>query len=370
MASASDPDDLRTRYRRTKGAPVTTGDHVPDGKVTAFWSSRALDGDHSIAGGDHILLNGEEDLSDLPNRPLPCGGDPVGLERKGPSPVGRLPADCLRAAPSGLRAGLEAAFCPREDGQFVLVLLDEIAERKHHAWLVGGSVRDLLSPGSAGPVKDFDLAGTIGPYCLDQAMSRLLRRSGRGNYIRRLSSQNILSVAPPGEDSPRLVEYKPLARPGHRPRVWGGGLREDATTRDLTFNALYYDWQLDVLADPCGEGQADLDSRVMRTPYEGTDVVELARILLRCVKFQLRYLDFDVSPMVKIFEENLPADLDTISKCDWNQLAGMYQRTIPPELAGRDRADEMAVVAEFGPKATRLLQVIKAKAGNEERAEA
>jgi len=370
MASASDPNDLRTRYRRTKSAPVTTGDHVPDGRVTAFWSSRARDGDHSIAGGDHILLNGEEELSDLPNRPLPYDGDPVGLDRKGPSPVAGLPADRLRAAPSGLRAGVEAAFGPREDGQFVLVLLDEIAVRKHHAWLVGGSVRDLLSPGSVGPVKDFDLAGTIGPYCLDLAMSRLLRRSGRGNYIRRLSPRNISSVAPPGEDTPRLVEYKPLARPGLKPCVWGGGLREDATTRDLTFNALYYDWHLDVLADPCGEGQADLDKRVMRTPYEGTDVVELARILLRCVKFQLRYLDFDVSLMVKLFEENLPVDLSAISKCDWNQLAGMYQRTIPPELAGRDRADEMTVAAEFGPKATRLMQVIKAKAGNEERAEA
>jgi hypothetical protein len=249
----------------------------------------------------------------------------------------------------------------REDGQFVRGLLDEIAALKHHAWLVGGVVRELLAAGADGVVKDFDVTGTIGPGCLDE-MIRLRRRSGAGDYTPCLSLQNVWSVKPLGQRGPRLVEYKPLARTGFRFPVWGGGLDEDAATRDLTFNALFYDRQSDILADPCGEGRVHLDKRVMATPLRSNDPVEQASIILRCMKFRLRDQQIDITRMVTWIQHELPEEADFVRRIPehgWERLVMARRWCVLRELEGRD---EIAIAADFGQKAVRLVQEIRARA--------
>jgi poly(A) polymerase len=350
MAPSSGQNDLRALYERAADSPVTVGDHISGKRVIGFCSNPE---------GDCILLEGEEDLREPPDRPLPHCGAPAGLERTGLPPVAGLPFDCLQAAPPSLPAALENAFETREDGQFVRSLLDEIVALGHHAWLAGGSVRDLLSAGSAVEVKDFDLTGTIGPGRLD-AMIRLRRRHGVGDYAAWLSPQNVWSVTPQGQRGPRLVEYKPLSRPGLRLSVWGGGLKEDATTRDLTFNALYYDRQYGVLADPCGQGRGHLEARVMDTPYRGTDPVDVASIILRCMKFRLRYQEIDISRIVTWIVEKLPDDLTVgITEPGWKRLVLARRWSVLPELNGHD---EVMVAGEFGPKAARLVREIMDRA--------
>jgi hypothetical protein len=340
-------DDLRALYERDTDAPVATGDHIFGMRVIGF---------HSSQEGDHILLESEEDLGEAPHRPLSCDGAPAGLERTGLSPVAALPADRLQPAPDGFRAAMEDAFDSREDGPFVRGLLEEIAARTHHAWLVGGCVRDLLS--AAGSFKDFDMVGTIGPGCLN-AMVRLRRRIGVGDYSTSLSPRQVWSVKPLGQRGPRLVEYKALARPGFALRLWGGGLHEDVTTRDLTFNALYYDRHHGVLADPCGTGRADLETRVMDTPYRGADPGEIAGIVVRSLKFRLRYQEIDISRMVEWIGDHLPDDVAArISEPDWKLLVGLRRRAVLPALNGHD---ELTVAGQFGQKAVRLVQEIKAR---------
>jgi len=312
MARSPDGDDLRARYERTADAPAAAGDRLSGRLVIGFCR-----GDK----GDQILVEGEEALGEPPDRALPCRGAPPGLERSGPSPVAALRPDWLQPAPADLRAAIENALGTRADGPFVRGLLDEIAALEHHAWLVGGVIRDLLWPGGGRAVKDFDVTGTIGPGCLD-AMVRLRRSTDAGDYTTRLSPQNVWSVTLPGRRE-RLVEYKPLARTEFEFRfpVWGGGLGEDAATRDLTFNALYYDREYGVLADPSGAGRIHLNAHVMATPYRGADAVEQAMIILRCLKFRLRPAEFDPTPVVAWIRDELPADLVArIPESGWTRL--------------------------------------------------
>jgi hypothetical protein len=350
MTQSLDRDDLRVRYERAADAPVATGDRILGKHVLGFCRRPE---------GDHILVEGDGDVGGSAYRPLPCRGGPPGLERTGPSPVADLPADRLQPAPAGLRAAVEGELDSREDGQFVRGLLEEIAAMKHWAWLVGGTVRDLLAARHDKKVKDFDVTGTIGPGCLD-AMITLRRRSGTGDYIPWLSPQNVWSVTSPGQGAPRLVEYKPLARLGFRFPVWGGSLGEDAATRDLTFNALYYDRQSGVLADPCGEGRAHLAAQVMSIPLRDTDPVAQASVILRCIKFRLRDPGIDISQVVMWIKQEVPDDfVSQIPESGWKRLIGMRLRSVLPELGGHD---EMIVAGEFGPKAAQLVQEIRARA--------
>jgi hypothetical protein len=343
-------EDLRMVYDRAPDAPTATGDSVFGQRVIGFCSG---------PGGDRILVEGEEELSEPPDRPLPCCAAPAGLERTGPSPVAGLPADRLQPTPDGLRAAFEAALDMREDGQFVRGLLDEIVAHRHHAWLVGGSVRDLLSPAPCGPVKDFDVTGTIGPGSLDELVT-LRRRSGVGDYATWLSPANVWSVTPRGQRGPRLVEYKPLARPGFTLPAWGGGLEDDAATRDLTVNALYYDRYNGVLADPCGKGRTDLATGVMDTPNSGTELVEVACVVLRSMKFRLRQPEVDIGRMVAWTREKLPTDFpEGITAPGWLRLVAVRRWSVLPELHGRD---EVAVAAEFGPAAARLVREVQVRA--------
>jgi hypothetical protein len=295
-------------------------------------------------------------------------GDPAGQERKGLSPVARLDPGCLDRPPAGFRAAVEASLVSREEGPFVHALLAEIVTRGHHAWLVGGSVRDLLSPGPASQVKDFDLTGTIGPASLDEiAMVRLRRRLGVGDYIPSWSDQNIWSVKA-RSDGPRLVEYKPLSLPRLAPLAWGGALDDDVTTRDLTFNALYYDWQHDVLADPCGQGRADLRDRVMDTPYPGNGPFEVATIIVRSLKFLLRYPGIGTSRMVTWIEGTLPDDFAArLTPNDWKRLVRTRVKSVLPELSGRSEKDseeeEEKAARELGNKAVSLLRELKLRTG-------
>jgi poly(A) polymerase len=351
VAISVEPDDLRAFYERGADAPVAVGDHISGNEVTGFCAG---------PDGDYILIQGEENLTASPHRALPCEGDPPELERTGPCPVARLSADCLRPAPDVLRTAIDDVLNTRVDGRFVRVLFDEIGARRHHAWLVGGSVRDPLSAGLARPVKDFDATGTIGPGCLNDMM-RLRRLAGVGDYTPWFSERsNVWSVTPPGQGSPRLIEYKPLSRLGFRFPVWGGGMDEDVTTRDLTFNALYYDRRHGVLVDPCGDGLAHLETRVMATPYEGNDPLQMAGIIVRSLKFRLRYPDLDIDPMKTWIRDQVPDDLvECMNAADWKDLVMMRRHAVLPELDGRD---EMTEAVDFGPKAERLMQEIRARA--------
>ncbi len=157
------------------------------------------------------------------------------------------------------------------------------------------------------------------------------------------------------------MEYKPLTQPGLRWPAWGGTMARDAATRDLTVNALYYDHRHRIVADPTGRAVQDLTAipRIAATPYRGDDPVEQAKILLRCLKFRLRWPDLDVAPIAE-WADGLPADLVArIPATRWEFLTGLHRRCVPKQVQD---ADELAAAKEIGPAAVRLVEHIRALA--------
>ncbi len=138
-----------------------------------------------------------------------------------------------------------------------------LQEAGYDAYIVGGAVRDLLL--GIAP-KDFDVATNATP---DQ-VQKLFRRS-------RLIGRRfqIVHVTFYGKERPEIIEVSTFrahvqADDAHvaangrilRDNVWGSQ-GEDATRRDFSINAMYYDPQTETVLDYHG-GMQDIEARTIR----------------------------------------------------------------------------------------------------------
>ncbi|CAB3769921.1 polynucleotide adenylyltransferase PcnB [Paraburkholderia humisilvae] len=179
------------------------------------------------------------------------------------------------------------------------------------AFIVGGAVRDLLL--GIAP-KDFDVATDATP----EQVQRLFRRAriiGRrfqivhvqfGQEIIETSTFRALVDPPPAEASadsapPRRLKRDELDRRTHavdasgrvlRDNVWGEQ-HEDATRRDFTINAMYYDPATQTVLD-YHNGMADVRARLLRMIGDpATRFREDPVRMLRVVRFAAK-LDFEI----------------------------------------------------------------------------
>ncbi|WP_329446338.1 hypothetical protein [Streptomyces canus] len=284
----------------------------------------------------------------------------VEITRSGPSPVNGLDGDALATAPPELGASYERVLAAMGDhGGLVQEVLDVLAEREHPTWLVGGAVRDLLAQGAEARVNDLDFTGTAGPGELTELTAeRRLRRAGFGDYDRRVSPRLVWSISPAEFPQHRVMEYRPLVLGGFAFPAYGGGLAIDAVTRDLTVNALYYDHQRGVVADPTGQGRAHLEAtpRIMAVPYQDDEPVGCACVILRCLKFWLHQPDADIGPAAA-WVGTLPADLATrIPEGSWPRVLGKRAACVAP---GHRGGPESELAGRLGPAAAHLLQAIQ-----------
>ena len=133
----------------------------------------------------------------------------------------------------------------------------------YQAYIVGGAVRDLVL--GIGP-KDFDVATNATP----EQVQKLFRKS-------RLIGRRfqIVHVTFFGKERPEIIEVSTfrallenagdhVADSGRilRDNVWGTQV-EDATRRDFTINAMYYDPATETVLDYHG-GMADMQQRTLR----------------------------------------------------------------------------------------------------------
>lgn len=343
--------ESRTLYERSADSPVMKDDYVNGERVIGFALAKGP------VPADQMLVEGDEDLAVPPMRPVSRPSDPAAdIRRTGRLPVYSLPPGWLHQAPSEVGTALEWQLSVLgEKGDLVRAILRGIAARQHLTWLVGGAARDLLAGAASASINDLDFTGTVGPGELCEIAP--LRRLGVGDYEWQISPRLVWSVREPFSGE-RVIEYKPLSLTGLRFPAWGGDLRADAATRDLTVNALYFDFQNSVVADPTGRGLADLRStpQTAATPYRGDDPVELACIILRCIMFQLRWPDLNIAEMAQRIG-NLPGDLDSrIPEHKWKLLLSLRSRSIPGTFRG---ADELRLAAELGPVAVRLIETIQ-----------
>lgn len=178
--------------------------------------------------------------------------------------------------------------------------VEKLRDAGYDAYLVGGCVRDLLLGKSP---KDFDVATNATP----EEVRDLFRRSrliGRrfqivhvryGRHIIEVSTFRKGQAAPEdGEDDDRIHADSGLIL---RDNVWGS-LEEDATRRDFTVNALYYDPVDEELRDFVG-GIADLAAGRLR--FIGDTATRLREDpvrILRAVRFHAK-LGFALDPSIE-----------------------------------------------------------------------
>jgi poly(A) polymerase len=159
----------------------------------------------------------------------------------------------------------------------------QVLERLHHAgfaaYLVGGSVRDLLI--NKVP-KDFDISTSARPEqikALFQRQCLLIGRRFRLAHIR--FGHKILEVSTfrTGEDQSDLITHD---------NEWGTP-EQDVMRRDFTINGLYYDSSNNSIIDYVG-GWEDIQKHLIRTIGEPEKRFRQDPVrLLRLIKFHARY---------------------------------------------------------------------------------
>lgn len=166
-----------------------------------------------------------------------------------------------------------------------LLVLDRLRQAGYIAYLVGGSVRDLLIKKIP---KDFDISTSARPEQIKAVFQRqciLIGRRFRLAHIR--FGHKIIEVATfrSGENDSGLIVQD---------NEWGTPV-EDVMRRDFTINGLYYDSSNNTVIDYVG-GWQDIRKHVLRTIGEPETRFKQDPVrLLRLLKFQARY-NFKLDP--------------------------------------------------------------------------
>ncbi len=170
-----------------------------------------------------------------------------------------------------------------------LYVMEKLRVNGHIAYLVGGSVRDLLLNQKP---KDFDISTSAEPEEIKQLFRNciLIGRRFRLAHIR--FGKKVLEVSTFRSGDP---ENDALIL---RDNIWGTP-EEDVLRRDFTINGLFYDPATQQIIDYVG-GYPDLQKKFLRAigqPYIRfrQDPVRM----LRLIKFQARF-KFDVDPAARV----------------------------------------------------------------------
>ncbi len=215
----------------------------------------------------------------------------------------------------------EHTLSRRDIDSDALKVLYRLRQGNHIAYLVGGSVRDLLLGRRP---KDFDIGTSAHPYQVKKLFRNcwIIGRRFRLAHVK--FGQKVIEVATfrrqvqPGEEivqdgvpSPdHQVEHPPSATDGdphflHRDNTFGTP-EEDAFRRDFTINALFYDIATFSIIDYVG-GLEDLRAGVVRSI--GDPIVRFQEDpvrMLRAVALAAR-LDFALDPLVRGCHQAAPS---------------------------------------------------------------
>lgn len=170
-----------------------------------------------------------------------------------------------------------------------LYVMEKLRAHGHTAFLVGGSVRDLLLDKKP---KDFDISTSAEPEEIKQLFRNciLIGRRFRLAHIR--FGKKILEVSTFRSGDTETDELI------LRDNKWGTP-EQDVLRRDFTINGLFYDPSNQTIIDYVG-GYPDLQKKFLRTI--GQPFIRFRQDpvrMLRLIKFQARF-GFDVDPAARI----------------------------------------------------------------------
>ncbi|MHB8382209.1 MAG: polynucleotide adenylyltransferase PcnB [Candidatus Binataceae bacterium] len=210
----------------------------------------------------------------------------------------------------------------------VLKVLYRLGAAGHVAYLVGGSVRDLMLRRRP---KDFDVATSAHPQQVRDLFrnSRLIGRRFRLVHVF-FGSQNIEVATFRRQSEEVAAEGDPMIRADNT----FGTPEEDAFRRDFTVNSLFYDPQSFNVIDYAG-GAEDLRARLIRTIGEPELRMREDPVrMMRAVRFAAK-LGFEIEPATRAAIETHRADL---AKASVPRLVEETYRTLGQPACARAAA--------------------------------
>jgi poly(A) polymerase len=170
-----------------------------------------------------------------------------------------------------------------------LYIMEKLASAGHVAYLVGGSVRDLLLGKQP---KDFDISTSAEPEEIKKLFRNCILIGRRFRLAHLRFGKKIIEVSTFRTGDP---EAETLIT---RDNQWGSP-EDDALRRDFTINGLLYDPATQTIIDYVG-GFPDIQKRYLRTIGQPhlrfkQDPVRMIRLL----KFQARF-GFEVEPQTRV----------------------------------------------------------------------
>ncbi len=245
--------------------------------------------------------------------------------------------------------------------------MDRILERLREAvlgspwqgrlWLVGGAVRDGLLGLKAGPDLDIVVEGDAGEAV------QFLVHSGVADgppvlFPRFGTAMLRVGGVPVDFVTARKEAYEPDSR---KPQVEPASLLEDALRRDFTVNALLRSVSDGDLADPLGQGLADLKARILRTPLDAeTTFRDDPLRMLRAVRFRWQ-LGFEFAPGLA---EAIQSQANRLRVISAERIRDEWVKTLLNPAPDRAMADqkELGLLAEFAPE---LLDMVGVEQGSD-----
>lgn len=238
----------------------------------------------------------------------------------------------------------------------VVKVLSTLTGAGYQAFLVGGAVRDAALGIS---VKDFDVATDARPEVVESLFQKTVSVGKDFGVINVVVSKDVsVEVTTFRSES----EYNQKRQPT---KITFTDLEGDASRRDFTMNALYFDVFNDKLIDPFG-GLNDLNERVLKgigDPLER--LLEDPLRILRAIRFVSRFkmaLDPELSKAIenskirlhKISKERIFDELSkSLVQTSWRQsLSLLCEFKIFPELSmhdiSRQRAEKILKISVDG----------------------
>jgi poly(A) polymerase len=170
-----------------------------------------------------------------------------------------------------------------------LYVMEKLRANGHTAYLVGGSVRDLLFDKKP---KDFDISTSAEPEQIKQLFRNCILIGKRFRLAHIRFGRKILEVSTFRSGDTEKDEFI------IRDNKWGSP-EEDVLRRDFTINGLFYDAATQEIIDYVG-GYPDLQKKVLRTI--GQPFIRFRQDpvrMLRMIKFQARF-GFDIDPPARV----------------------------------------------------------------------
>jgi len=138
---------------------------------------------------------------------------------------------------------------------YVLKIVEKLKKNGYEAWIVGGSIRDMLI---GRPAYDHDVATNAKPEEVRKVFRRTVPTGIKHGTVTVLSTLESVEVTTFRKDG----KYSDGRRPDEV--TYASTILEDLSRRDFTMNGMAYDPANDRLIDPFG-GRADIEKKVIRT---------------------------------------------------------------------------------------------------------